>query len=72
MAKCFRRIAVWALMLILLCVSDNALAYSGSDYTSNSSLATKLDNLINDSELTLRLQKTSTYLILLFEGGYRK
>ena len=47
MAKCFRRIAVWALMLILLCVSDNALAYSGSDYTSNSSLATKLDNLIN-------------------------
>ncbi|MGN0793118.1 MAG: dockerin type I domain-containing protein [Aristaeellaceae bacterium] len=38
---------VLAFVVVMVCLCNNALAYSGSDYTTNSSLATKLDNLIN-------------------------
>lgn len=43
----FKKIVGLILLAALLCVSGTALAYSGSSYTSDSSLATKLDNLIN-------------------------
>lgn len=38
--------AVFFLCILMISVASPALAYSGSDYTSNSSLAAKLDNLI--------------------------
>ncbi len=49
MKKCrfLLSVSLITIIVILSGVSNTALAYSGSDYTSNSSLAAKLDNLFN-------------------------
>ena len=47
MFKNLKRLIALSLLAVLLCISCDALAASGSSYTSNSSLAKKLDKLIN-------------------------